>query len=91
MVSLAKPVNDGVVWFDSGGGCSNVTVGEVVSTTNVTGRLLPRGFPSELACVAIAVYCPLASAGLASPEVHAPPVPAAVALATIVPFAVAPS
>ena len=91
VVSLAVPLNDGVVLFDSGGGCSKVTVGEVVSTTNVTGELVPVGFPSELSWLAIAVYFPLGSAGLALPDVQAPPVPVAVALETIEPFAVAPA
>jgi hypothetical protein len=54
-VSLALPVNDGVVSFDGDGGLFNVTVGEAVLTTNVTLLLLPAGFPNELGCVATAV------------------------------------
>src|SRR4029077_19464931 len=61
-------------------------------TVNVTGSLLPVGFPSsELAWVATAVYCPLDRAGVAPPEVHWAPVPVAVAIETTVPFAVAPA
>ena len=91
MLSLADPVKDGVVLFDGDSGCFSVTVGEAVSTTNVTGTLVPGGFPSELSCLATAVYCPLGRAGLASPELQAPPVPVAVALATIDPFALLPA
>ena len=70
---------------------SKATVGEVVSTMNVRGSLTPEGLPSELGCVAIAVYCPFESAGLALPDANAPPVPAALAVATTVPLAVAPA
>jgi hypothetical protein len=48
VVSLAEPVKDGVVSFDGDSGWFNVTVGEAVSTVNVTGALTPAGFPSEL-------------------------------------------
>ena len=91
VVSLPVPLKDGVVSLDGDFGDFSVTVGEAVSTTNVAGELTPGGFPSELSWAATAVYCPLASAGLASPDVQAPPVPVAVALATIEPFAVAPA
>jgi hypothetical protein len=82
VVSLAVPLKDGVVLFDGDTGWFNVTVGAAVSTVNVTGRLVPAGFPRELGWVAIAVYVcfPLNKAGLASPEVQAPPVPLAVAV-----------
>src|SRR5438270_8143755 len=90
-VSLALPVNDGVVSFDGDFGWSKVTVGEAVLTTKVTALLLPAGFPSELGCVATAVYWPLDNAGLACPELQLPPVPAAVALETTVPSAEPPS
>ena len=43
---------------------------------NITGPLLPRGFPCELGCVAIAVYWPIDSAGLASPSSSRRPSPA---------------
>jgi len=48
VVSLAEPLNRGVVSFDGDGGWFSVTVGELVSTTNVTGELLPGELPSEL-------------------------------------------
>ena len=85
VVSLAVPVNDGVTLFDGDAGWRSVTVGGAVSTAKVTGLLVPAGLPSELGCVAIAVYCPLASTGLALPEVQLPPVPAAVAVETTEP------
>src|SRR5208283_1328820 len=83
---------DGNHLNDAEGGRTNagVTAGASV-TTNVTGALLPAGFPSELSCVATAVYCPLPRAGLASSEVQPAPVPVAVALETRVPLAVAPA
>src|SRR5438445_754713 len=52
--SLAVPENDGVVSFDGDGGASSVTVGASVSTTNLTGMLLPAAFLISLACVATA-------------------------------------
>ena len=68
---------------------AGVTTGDGV-TVNVTGPLLPAGFPwRELVCVATAVYCPLDRAGLALPETQAAPVPVAVAVETAVPFAAA--
>ena len=84
MVSLAEPLNDGAVLLDGDFTGSNVTVGEVVSTTNVTGELVPAGFPSELVWLATAVYVcfPLARLGFALPEVQLPPVDVAVALET---------
>jgi len=61
-------------------------------TVNVTGSLLPAGFPwCELVWVATAVYCPLDRAGLALPDVQPAPVPVAVAVETTVPFAVTPA
>ena len=91
VLSLADPLKDGAVLFDGDGGAFKVTVGDVVSTVKVTGLLAPEGLPSELSCVATAVYCPLESAGLAWPDAKAPPVPVAVALATTTPLAVAPA
>src|SRR5438105_2051189 len=91
VVSLAEPLNDGAVLLDGDFTGSNVTVGEVVSTVNVRGSLTPEGLPSELSCVAIAVYWPFESAGLAWPDAKAPPVPVAVAVATTAPLAVAPA
>ena len=90
-MSLADPVNDGVVLFDRSAGESSVTLGAAVSTVKVTGSLTPAGFPSGLGWVAIAVYCPLERAGLALPEPHPPPVPDAVAVATTDPSALAPA
>ena len=84
------PVNDGVVLFDSIAGALTVTAGGCVLTVNVTGALTPAGLPSELGSVAIAVYWPSASGGEALLEVHAPPLPGAVAPATTVPFASVP-
>src|SRR5438270_2216084 len=56
-VSLALPVNDGVVSFDGVFGWSRVTVGEAVSIVNATAALpvSPR-----LVCSATAVYFPSA-------------------------------
>ena len=73
------------------GTAATLTTGGGV-TVNVTGVLLPAGFPRiELAWVATAVYWPAGSAGLALPDVHPARVPAAVAFETSVPFAVAPA
>ena len=91
MLSLAVPAKDGVLLFDGVFGWLRVTVGELVSTVKVTGALSPAGFPSELPCVATAVYWPLDKAGLALPDVQAPPVPVAVAVETTVPLAAAPA
>ena len=68
-----------------------VTAGELVSTTNVTGELVPAGFPSELGCVATAVYRPLERAGLGGPEVQLPFAGVAVAIAMTVPLALLPA
>jgi hypothetical protein len=48
VVSLAEPVKEGMVLFDGDSGWFNATVGDAVSTVNVTGPLTPAGFPSEL-------------------------------------------
>ena len=87
------PLKESVVLFDGVGGWLNVTVGEVVSTMNPTGGLLPAGFPRELAWMATAVkVCsPLGRAGVALPEVQLPPVPVAVAVDRTVPSAFVPS
>jgi hypothetical protein len=90
-VSLAVPLNEGVVWFERDGGAASVTFGEAVLTVNVRASLLPSGLPSELFCVAWAVYVPLDSAGLAAPELQEPPVPEAFALDTTVPLALEPA
>jgi hypothetical protein len=55
VVSLALPVNDGVVSLDGDAMEFNDTPGDAVLTTKVTLLLLPSGFPRELGCVAIAV------------------------------------
>jgi hypothetical protein len=55
VVSLAVPAKEGVLLLDGDGGELNVTVGGAVFTTNVTGLLLPGGFPRELCWVAVAV------------------------------------
>src|ERR1700704_5332119 len=89
--SLAVPPNDGFVLLDRAGGALSVTVGGSVSIRKVRGSLDPVGFPSELSCVARAVYCPLGSAGLAGSDVQAPPLPPAAALATGEPFALDPA
>src|SRR5437879_12920280 len=85
VVSLAEPLNGGVVSFDGDGGWFSVTVGELVSTTNVTGELLPGELPSELGWTATAVYGPLVKAGLACPELQPPPVRPAAAVETAAP------
>ena len=54
VVSLAVPLNDGVVLSDGDSGGFNVTVGAAVSTVNVTGRLSPVS-AERLVCVACAV------------------------------------
>jgi len=41
-VSLAVPLKDGVALLESASGCSSVTVGGFVSTSNVTGALQQR-------------------------------------------------
>ena len=89
-MSLADPVKDGVVLLEGDFTGFKVTAGELVSTTNVTGELVPAGFPSELGCVATAVYWPLESAGLALLDVQPPPSGVAVAVEMTVPFAVLP-
>src|SRR5438128_11208751 len=91
VVSLAEPLKVGAVSLEGDFGSFKVTVGEVVSTMNVPGWLPPEGFPSELSCVATAVYWPLERAGLALPDTQAPLVPGAVALDTTAPVAVAPA
>src|SRR2546430_15668463 len=91
VVSLADPLKDGAVSFAGDGGAFKVTVGDVVSTAKVTDLLAPGGLPSELSCVATAVYWPLASAGLASPDAKAPPVPVAVGVAAAAPLGLAPA
>src|SRR6202035_1819198 len=89
-VSLANPVNDGVVLLDGVLIEFSVTVGGDVLTVNVTALLLPAGFPSELGWLACAVYSPAHRDGLASPELQPPPVPDAVANETAPPSALAP-
>ena len=89
--SLAVPENDGVVTFDLEGGEVSVTVGDCVSTSKVTGLLTPVRLPIELSCDAMAVYVPLARAGLTSDETQLPPVPWTLSLATGMPSALAPS
>ena len=73
------PVKDGVVLLDGVFSEFKVTVGGDVLTTNVTGSLVPGEFPSELGCVAVAVYVPLGRAGFVLPEVQLPLVGVAVA------------
>jgi hypothetical protein len=90
VVSLAKPVKEGVVLLLSGAGWWRLTVGGFVFTVNDTVLLCPVPLPSELSCAATAVYSPLSSAGLASPELQPPPVPDAVAVDTAVPSALLP-
>jgi hypothetical protein len=55
VAALAVPVNAGWVFFEGDAGWSKVTVGEEVSTVNVTAELTPSGFSSELGWMAIAV------------------------------------
>src|SRR5664280_3371227 len=45
VMSLAVPVNDGVRSFEGEGGRFSVTVGEAVSTSNVTGLLMSVVLP----------------------------------------------
>src|ERR1017187_4275842 len=91
VMSLAVPVNDGVRSFEGEGGRFSVTVGEAVSTSNVTGLLVPAGFPSELGWTATAVYSPFERDVPALPELQLPPVPGAAASETMVPSAFDPA
>ena len=77
--------------FEGVGGWLRVTVGELVSTVNVTGALLPSALPIELGWPATAVYWPLVSAGLALLELQPAPVPGAVAVDITAPSAFAPA
>ena len=91
VVSLAVPVKAGAALLDTDGGEFNVTVGADVLTVNVTGSLVPGEFPSELGCVAVAVYVPLGRAAFALPEVQLPLVGVAVADEMGDPVALAPA
>ena len=53
--SFVVPVKVGVEVSDHDAGVLMVNFGAAVSTSNVTGALLPAGLPSELGWVAIAV------------------------------------
>src|SRR5947199_75407 len=92
-MSLAVPEKEGSVFADGDGGVFSLTVAAFVSTTNVTGALIPGAPFVSLGCSAMAVnvWRPLGRAGEASFEVHAPPVPCALAVATIVPWGNVPS
>src|SRR5664280_45776 len=62
VMSLAVPVNDGVRSFEGEGGRFSVTVGEAVSTVNVTGvDVLVSPSPPSSVCSATAVYVPSGS------------------------------
>ena len=89
-LSLAVPLNVGVVSLEGDFGALSVTVGDFVSTSNVRGSLEPGGLSSELGWLATAVYWASGRAGLASPEIHVPPIGVAVALDTGDPVAVPP-
>src|SRR2546423_10138259 len=91
VVSLAVTVNDGFRVLDGEAGWFSVTVGAAVSTVNLTASLLPSGLPSELGCVATAVYWPSFKAGLAGPEVQLPATTVPVALAATVPSGLLPA
>ena len=70
---------------------SVATSGAIGSTSKVTGALTPAGFPSELVCVATAVYWPHASVGLALADSQPPASStSAFAVATITPCASGP-
>jgi hypothetical protein len=92
VVSVAVPVNDGVVLFDSGlASAFNVTFGDSVSTMKVTGALVPGELPIALVWVAVAVYVPRVRAGAAGFDAHEPPAPSAKAVARTGPVAVFPA
>src|ERR1700724_746619 len=95
LVSVAVPVNAGLGLLERGFACGfNVTVGGFVSTTKVTGVLLPSGLPEiELfwTAIAVKVWVPLASVGLTGPEPHASPTGFAVTSATGLPSGRSPS
>ncbi len=55
VVSLAEPLNEGVVSPDLGAGWLSLTWGEAVLTTNPIDALLPGALPIELDCSANAV------------------------------------
>src|SRR6476660_9806980 len=97
-MSCGRGVTTLITEVTGGPGPSTMASGETAEdetaggeTVNVTGPLLPAGFPSELACVATAVYCPAVRAGLASPDVQPGLVPAAIAVETTVPLGVGPA
>jgi hypothetical protein len=82
VASLAVPENDGVLSFEGEACAANVTVGDCVSTSKVTGPLAPiggplapGGKPRELGWVATAVYVPSARGGPTRAETQLPPVP----------------
>src|SRR5438128_1517698 len=68
VVSLAVPVNDGVVSLEGDFGWANVTVGEAVSTVKVTGGSLRPVSVRMLVCVACAVYTPSLSGAVGSSD-----------------------
>ena len=84
-------MNDGVVSFEGDSGLLRVTVGEAVSTVNVTGLLTPFGAPEGAFLGGDGCVLPPPRAGLAASEAEPPPVPAAVAVATADPLTVAPA
>ena len=71
VVSLAVPVNDGVVSLEGETGGSNVTAGELVSTVNVTGGSLRPVSSRRLVCAACAVYTPSLNGAVGSSD-HVP-------------------
>src|SRR6202050_1691642 len=91
VLALAVPVKVGVVFLDGDWGWLSMTVGGLVSTSNVTGGLVPGLLPSALGCVATAVYSPSANAGLAASDFHLPPVTVAGAFATSLPSGFGPA
>src|ERR1700683_28489 len=89
--ALAVPLNFGVWSRDGEGGCSSVTLGDSVLTMNFTALLVPGSLPSELGCVATALYSPSANCGLAAFDSQAPPAPEGAELATSVPSGLGPA
>src|SRR5947209_5820841 len=93
VVSLAVPLNDGVVSLDGEAGDLSVPAGDVVLTVKHTLLLVPAAFPSAL-CPYTTLFrscLPASSAGLAGDELQPPPVPVAVALETTGPSALLPA
>src|ERR1700683_934329 len=88
--AVAVPLNDGVVALEGDSGCSNVTAGDLVTTSKVIAALVPGWLPSPLGSLARAVYSPSVRPGLTSADSHEPALTVPLTTATSVPLALAP-